>query len=138
MKFLNIASIVKQSITSLFGTGAVAFANYKLGEAEIDGITVEEVDIPSGKITLALEGEVRRVEVVVESLVYTKEETFTIIKELSFVIRSEKTDIRKTWLENLVNNHIRKTIEEDDGIPISTSVKKINAILDRVSFAKEA
>ena len=138
MKFLNIASIVKQSITSLFGTGAVAFANYKLGEAEIDGITVEEVDIPSGKITLALEGEVRRVEVVVESFVYTKEETFTIIKELSFVIRSEKTDIRKTWLENLVNNHIRKTIEEDDGIPISTSVKKINAILDRVSFAKEA
>ncbi len=134
-RIFSFGNIAKKTLEGMLSTGAVVTANYKLGEYDIDGITVVSLDPIKGTAKLQLDGESRDMEIIISCLVYSKETMGIKIDTLEVVIMEEGTHIRKKWIEGIVNNGIKTYIEMNDGMWINAHTGKILKVLELANYS---
>ena len=140
MSFLglfNIGTMSKKFIEVMFSSGAVAMANHKLVENDIDAITIVGLDLIKGRIIVSLDGESRNTRITILNIEYSIHEMGICISHIDFTITVDGTTIHKKWMESIASKGIAEYIANNDGLWISRHIKKISGILKMAEYTVE-
>ena len=127
--------MAQKAVEGVFGSGIAAVINFKLGENDIKGITVLDVDLGKGVVLLDLEGETRNVEVLIDEILYEEHEMGIRISSLVVSVKMEQTALHKTWVESIINKGVAEYIVNNDGLWVNHHTKKMLAVFASASYA---